>query len=334
MLWTLVGFKVYDYQKEHYYRPSKMFISPTAEVLPGGVVWLYGGFSFKNWTSYGIGQGVFNVGLADIVEVRVSLERMLLNVYREGMGGFATAMKIRALNLPNFKVGVELKISPYTSSSFADTLVVYNEVIKSYEFYGFTRSYRSRSATLTLPLSLYHKNFVLSVGGTFSQYGTFISVEGFLPDTSDDCAANPHLSCESLKEVYRSRGFAPSLKEERSNYYGGYLGLIYHRNEKTDLLLEITTLPVVVYRGTLKDTSKSSPEEKWGLNNRYTSTRFNTAFLFISGLRYSFNRYVSFETGVFIPYFMGQDTPDLLSATIYSNLNLIFGLGDMKGFFW
>jgi len=326
---------VVDYTEgkyEDYYRPYKLFIGPTADVLPGGTFWLYGGAFFMNWSDYGIGQGVFNVGIADLMEVKVSVGRLLSNLSTGGANEFATAMRLKILNLKNLKMGVELRLAPVIGQRESDTLVVYNVAQGRYDIYPLTREFRSRSATLFIPLTLYYHRFAFAFGGSITQYGTVITIDGTLPDTADNCAANPEYDCDYLKKLYSSPAFRASVSEERSTFYGGYAGLSYRWKPTTELITEVHMLPRVIYRTRLKDYSDTlSLEEKWSLENRYDSNGFSPVILTFAGMRYSFNRYISAEAGIVLPYDPANRTQpfDLLNAMIHANLNLIFSLNDV-----
>ncbi len=332
----LVAQTVVDYrppQKPTYYRPYKLFIGPTADVLPGGTFWLYGGAFFMNWSEYGIGQGVFNVGIADIVEVKMSVGRLLSNLSTGGANEFATAMRVKIVDTRYFKTGVELRLAPVIGQTEEDVLVVKDTSTGDYDYYPFTRDFRSRSATLFVPVTLYWGKFTFAFGGSITQYGTTIKILGDLPDTSDNCAANPQYDCEELKRIYRSPAFRSSTEEERSTFYGGYGGISYRWKDNTELIGEVHMLPRVIYRTRLKNTSDTLPAyEKWSLANRYSENGFAPVVLTFAGMRYSMNRYISVDAGIVLPYDPTRQAQplDLLNAMIHANVNLIFSLSDIK----
>ncbi len=331
----LLGQTVVEYkapQKPEYYRPYKLFIGPTADVLPGGTFWLYGGAFFMNWSEYGIGQGVFNVGIADLVEVKVSIGRLLSNLSTGGANEFATAMRVKVVDTRLFKTGVELRLAPVIGQIEIDTLVVEDTVNDRYDYYTFTRDFRSRSATLFVPATFYIGNFTLAFGGSITQYGTTIKISGALPDTANNCSEHPNYNCDLLKKYYKSPAFRASVEEERSTFYGGYGGISYRWKGNTELIGEVHMLPRVLYRTRLKNTSDTLPAyKKWALENRYTENSFSPVVLTFAGMRYSMNRYLSVDAGIVLPYdpTLGSQPIDLLNAMIHANLNLIFSLSDV-----
>ncbi len=326
---------VVDYKeppKPEYYRPYKLFIGPTADVLPGGTFWLYGGAFFMNWSEYGIGQGVFDVGIADLVEVKVSVGRLLSNLSTGGANEFATAMRVKVLDTRVLKTGVELRLAPVIGQTEEDTLVIRSQDGTRYYYYPLRRDFKSRSATLFVPFTLYLGKATLALGGSITQYGTTIKIRGSLPDTSNNCAGYEDFDCDLLKASYRSPAFRSSVSEERSTFYGGYGGVAYRWKNNTDLIAEVHMLPRVIYRTRPKNTSDTLPPYKrWALENRYTDNSFSPVILSFAGMRYSMNRYLSIDAGIVLPYdpsLKGQPF-DLLNAMIHANINLIFSLSDV-----
>ncbi len=332
---ALLEAQVVDYRapaKPEYYRPYKLFIGPTADVLPGGTFWLYGGAFFMNWSEYGIGQGVFDVGIADLVEVKVSVGRLLSNLSTGGANEFATAMRIKVLDTRFVKTGVELRLAPVIGQTEEDTLVIKGKDPGIYYYYPIRRDFRSRSATLFVPLTFYLGKFTLAFGGSITQYGTTIKILSTLPDTSNNCAEYPDYDCDLLKSYYKSPAFRSSVSEERSTFYGGYGGIAYRWKDNTDLITEVHMLPRVIYRTRLKNTSDTLPTyKKWSLENRYTENSFSPVVLAFAGMRYSMNRYLSVDAGIVLPYdpTLKSQPFDLLNAMIHANLNLIFSLNDV-----
>ncbi|NPB03419.1 MAG: hypothetical protein GXO39_03265 [Thermotogae bacterium] len=336
---VLSGQVVADYEPPStpdFYRPYKLFIGSTADVLAAGTFWLYGGAFFMNWAEYGIGQGVFNVGVADVLEIKLSAGRLLSNLSTGGTNEFATAMRIRVLNLKGVKLGVELRLAPVITQKEVDTLVIFNNSLGKYDFFRVDREFNSRSATLFVPLSFYYRNLTFALGGSITQYGTTIKFDpySYLPDTANNCGGPPDdfpYDCDSLKAIYSSPAFRPSGTEERSTFYGGYAGVIYRWKPTTEIVAEIHMFPRVIYRTRPKDLSDTlSPVKRWSLENRYTENTFSPVILSFFGMRYSFNRYLSIESSIVLPYDTRYpNSLDLLNAMIHANLNLIFSMEDV-----
>ncbi len=338
MLWMsiaqLVPYRQPDTTKPEYYRPHKFLIGPTADVLPGGTFWMYGGAFFMNWSEYGIGQGVFNVGIADLLEVKISLGRILSNLSRGGANELATSMRVKLLNLKSVKAGLELRLAPVVGQREVDHLIVKDKDGEFVEVGRYTREFRSRSATLFVPVTFYTGKWAIGLGASISQYGTTIKLSGnYLPDTSNGCQYYPDYNCEDLKLAYSSL-FKPSKGEERSMAYGGYVGVTYTWRPNTDILVEVHALPKILYR--TRPTNLSDTLDfgyRWYVRNRHDKTTFYDVVLTFAGVRYSFNRYISAETGLVLPYDpqLGTNALDLLNSMIYANLNVIFNWKDIVG---
>lgn len=314
---------VETYERPKYYRPYKLLIGPTGQVLEGGTFWFYGGAFFGNWTEFGIGQGVFTVGLADLMEVKLSLERLLSNLSAGGTSSGAMAMKIKFLDLKNLKGAFELKINPISFQSMMDTLILYNPEPVYYEF---IREYNTRGVTAFVPLTFYWDKYSFAVGASLAQFGINIK-SSQLPDTSN-CYAG--IYCDSLKAALNSPAFYDSRKEEILNFYGGYAGLIYLWRENTELIFEVNALPRILYRTRYK--SDTTEPHKYTISNRYDKNTYALTVLSFLGLRYSFNRLISADAGIVIPYDMSlppQNRLSLLNSILYANLNVIFSLKDL-----
>jgi len=318
-----VNIIVREYRGPRYYRPYKLLIGPLGQVIPQGTFWFYGGAFFGNWQDFGIGQGVFTVGLADLMEVKISIERLLSNLSAGGTSSGAMAMKIKFLDLKNFKSAVELKINPVSFESLSDTLVLFNpEPV----YYNFTREYRTRGVTAFIPLTFYVQKYTLALGASLAQFGITIK-SSQLPDTSN-CYAG--IYCDSLKSAYNSDAFRNSSKEELMNFYGGYAGLSYLWRENTELIFEVNALPRILYRTRYKKDTVGYV--KYMPTNRYNTNTYALNILTFLGIRYSFNRYISADAGIVVPYDMSlpaENRLSLLNSVLYANLNIIFALKDL-----
>ncbi len=311
-----------EYREPEFLRPYKLLIGPTGQVIGGGTFWFYGGAFFGNWTEFGIGQGVFTVGLADLMEVKLSVERLLSNLTSGGTSSGAMAMKMKFLDLRNFKGAVELKINPISFQGMVDTLILYNpEPV----YYAFSRDYKTRGVTAFVPLTLYVGKYTLAFGASLAQFGITIESRG-LPDTAN-CLGG--IYCDSLKKALNSSAFGDSRKEELLNFYGGYIGLIYQWRKRTEFIFEVNALPRIIYRTRYKKDTTSP--HKYELANRFDKNSYALNVLSFVGLRYSFDKHISVESGIVVPYDMSlpsENRLSLLNSILYANLNIMFSVGD------
>ena len=310
------------------YAPTRLFLGPTANVLPDGTVWLYGGTILDNqFRDYGIWHGVLNVGLGDVSEVTLSVGRLLSNLPAFQPGNVATAMKIRLVKTSFLSAALKLKVSPGMTYYVVDTLVLF---APGPIYRNFLRTYRIRTASLLLPITIKLGRVSISASPFLEESGTRMEMEG-LPSLKN-CEGGT--LCDSLRAWLNTVPFREAKGEKRMTFYGGYVGGTYAWRKGTDLLFELNALPKYLYRGLVASDTLGGSARYSPTNRLQEDTVFTVLHTFLGIRHYPF-RNLALDVGVVIPYdthLPPKDRLNLLGATIYLNFHLLFSLVDLEGF--
>ncbi len=318
-----------------YYRPYRLLIGSTADVLPGGAFWVHGGSVISNqFKEYGIWEGVFNVGLADMVEVKLSLRRLLSTVPEGALiqpNEMATSLKVSYLNLPRASFALEFRISPESKETFTDTIVLFSPEPLYKEIY---REFTIRSALIYTPITLRIKGETLSLtlSPALYQYGLLGRVGGLPP--LENCEGG--VFCDSLRSWLGSGAFDEDRVERKVYLPGGYAGMLYTWRENTDIILEANVQPKLIYRGWIRDPLVSG-YGRYSPSNRYNDYEVKPVVFSFLGIRYSILRYMAVDAGVVVPYDFSLppgERLNLLNAVLYFNFHFIFSQNDVIDDLW
>jgi len=312
-----------------YYEPYRLLIGPTAGVLPDGAVWFHGGTFLDNQLKdYGIWHGVFTVGIGGVAEVQLSMSRLLSNLPSypwTQINEVSSAMKLSVVRLQHVMLAVHLQVSPGVVNEVPDTIVLF---APHPVYYGFVRIYRTRTAYLTVPLTVRFGRLSVSAGAGMVQFGTRMEMRD-LPPLSG-CEAG--VLCDSLKAWLSTEPFRSTKDESVLTAYTGYVGGAYGWRERTDLLFEVNLHPRFLYRGMFKRTGITG-YGRYSPRNRIPRDTAVAVIRTFAGVRHSFSRNFIVDAGIVLPYDTGLppgDRLNLLSATLYLNLHVILSLKDLE----
>ncbi|NPA79764.1 MAG: hypothetical protein GXO29_01765 [Thermotogae bacterium] len=311
---------------EDYRWPTRLFLGTTADVLPDGMIWLHGGIVLNDqFVDYGIWHGVFNLGLSDLAEVRVSMGRLLsapLGRWFQ-VNEVTTALKLKFLNVGPVSAAVDFKANPGIRNILRDTMLVFNpEPVR----HIYLRIYHTRMVAMSLPITLRFGRVAITAAPSITRLGVRMELDR-LPST-DNCLEG--VLCDSLIAWLSTEPFRESPTESRLTFKGGYLGGEYMWRENAILIAEFNLMPKFIYRGMPLSDTLLAPA-KFYPDNRAPSDRVYPLLYSLWGIRYALLRSLSLDIATVIPYDFTLP-PDrrlnLLNATIYLNFNLLFPLND------